>query len=88
MLFRSINAINIVAFFELSGNHKKLRSQAPRLYGLTIFIAFISAYARYFFTLQYQIPLIITIIHGDNQTQQVGIDRYGNTHNLVKIFEQ
>ena len=51
----------IVAFFELSGNHKKLRSQAPRLYGLTIFIAFISAYARYFFTLQYQIPLIITV---------------------------
>lgn len=51
----------IVAFFELSGNHKKLRSQAPRLYGLTIFIAFISAYARYFFTLQYQIPLMITV---------------------------
>ncbi len=51
----------IVAFFELSANHKKLRSQAPCLYGLTIFIAFISAYARYFLTLQYQIPLLITV---------------------------
>ena len=38
----------IVAFYELSGNHQKLRSQAPRLYFLTISMAFISAYLRYF----------------------------------------
>ncbi len=49
----------IVAFFELSGNHKKLRSQAPRLYPLTVFMAFVGAYARYFLTIQYHYPLWI-----------------------------
>lgn len=50
----------IVAFFEFSGHHKKLRSQAPRLYLFTVFMAFVGAYLKYFLTIQYQVPLWIT----------------------------
>ncbi|WP_028043212.1 hypothetical protein [Candidatus Stoquefichus massiliensis] len=51
----------IVAFFELSGNHKKLRSNAPKLYIFTVFMAFISAYLRYYFTIQNQISILFVV---------------------------
>lgn len=52
----------IVAFFELSGNHKKLRSHAPQLYIFTVFMAFVSAYLRYYLTIQNHIPLLLIVI--------------------------
>lgn len=52
----------IVAFFELSGNHKKLRSQASILYLFTVFMAFISAYFRYYLTLKNHFSLIIVVM--------------------------
>ena len=52
----------IVAFYELSGNHQKLRSQAPRLYFLTISMAFISAYLRYFLNIQCHFSVIIPAV--------------------------
>lgn len=51
----------IVAFFELSGNHKKLRSNAPKLYIFTVFMAFISAYLRYYLTIQNHISILVVV---------------------------
>ncbi|WP_050638417.1 hypothetical protein [Candidatus Stoquefichus sp. SB1] len=52
----------IVAFFELSGNHKKLRSHSLKLYTFTVFMAFIGAYLRYYLTVQNHFSIIWVVM--------------------------